>query len=86
MPRRAYSMANNLAKVVKGGDRRAALEALRDRLAQELDECEYTRDLPALALRLTDVLAQLDDLPPASGGGAADVIAARRRQRRAQRG
>ena len=79
-------MAERLAKIVKDGDRRAALEALRDRLAQEIDDTSYTRDLAALALRFTDVLAQIDDLPPASGGGAADQISARRRARRGEAG
>ena len=62
----------------------AALELLRNRLAQEIDECTYTRDLPALMLRFSDVLSQIDDMPQAGPVSKADEIAARRRQRRAQ--
>jgi HK97 family phage major capsid protein len=53
-------------------------------LVQEIDACTKVRDLPALALRFTDVLSQIDDLPASQPRGAADVIAERRRQRRAQ--
>ena len=73
-----------LTDVARGGDRLAALEVLRDRLAQENDACTHVRDLPALALRFTDVLSQIDDLPASQPRSAADVIAERRRQRRAQ--
>ena len=79
-------MANNLAKVAQAGDRYATLLALRDRLAQEIDDCEYARDLPALAMRLADVLSQIDSLPQSYPTAAADVIAARRRQRRGEAG
>ncbi len=43
-------------------------------------------EFPALVLRFTDVLAQIDDMPESSGGGAADVIAERRRARRGEAG
>ena len=78
--------ANALANVVKTGGRLAALEALRDRLAHEIDTCEYARDLPALALRLSDVLEQIDGLPPRVSTAPADLIAARRRARRGETG
>ena len=52
------NMPEQLANVAQGGDRLATLEALRDRLAREIDDCAYTRDLPALMLRFTDVLAR----------------------------
>lgn len=42
------------------------LEALRDRLAVELDGCESSRDVAALSIRFMDVLEQISEL---SGGG-----------------
>ena len=79
-------MAKQLAHIAPAGDRLAALEVLRDWLAQEIDDCTYARDLPALVLRFTDVLAQIDDMPGSRPMGAADQIAARRAARRAQPG
>ena len=49
-----------LAGVAATGDRRATLEALRDLLAAAIDDTESGRDLAALALRLTDVLNEID--------------------------
>jgi hypothetical protein len=63
-------------------DRLAALETLRDRLAQEIDRCDNPRDIPGLALRYTDVMAQIDDMPQARSTSKADEIAARRTARR----
>lgn len=64
------------------------LRALRDKLAGELDECESSRDVASLSLRLMDVLEQIADL---SGGKSAkpageprssvDEFTARRRKR-----
>ena len=51
-----------LSEAVSGGDRRKSLEALRDRLAVDLDVCESARDVAALSQRLMDVLKQLDEL------------------------
>lgn len=75
-----------LAGVAQEGDRLATLEALRDRLASEIDDCDSKRDLAALALRLTDVLEQIDELDARRPGGAADEIARRRRERRRRQG
>jgi hypothetical protein len=72
----------SVADVCVSGDRLAALEALRDRLAQEVDQCVNPRDLPALVLRLTDVLSQIDDLPASQKASVADEIAQRRAARR----
>ena len=77
-------MANNVAKVAADGDRYATLLAVRDRVAQELDDATYGRDVAVLAQRLTAVLAEIDDLPQSRPTAAADVIAARRAARRAQ--
>lgn len=63
----------------------AILEALRARLAAEIDGCENAKDLPALVLRLTDVVEQLDSMPTSEQVSAADEIAERRASRRASR-
>lgn len=65
--------------------RAAILEALRSRLAAEIDGCENAKDLPALVLRLTDVVEQLDSMPTSEQVSAADEIAERRASRRASR-
>jgi len=54
-----------LAPVVREGDYRASLEAVRDRLAAFLDGLSDRQVVQAapLAKQLTDVLAQLADLP-----------------------
>ena len=65
-------------------DRYRTLEALRDRIAQQIDVIESSRDVCALARRLQAVLKELDDMPQAGPVSKADEIAARRRQRRAQ--
>ena len=57
-------MANTtLTEAAKSGDRRAILEALRDKLAASIDACDYGRDVAALARRLMDVCEVLDTLP-----------------------
>ena len=79
-------MTENLARIAAAGDRIATLEAIRDRIAQDIDDCTDERALPNLVLRLTDVLSQIDSLPPRVSTAPADVIAARRAARRAQPG
>jgi len=44
------------------GTRLEALTALRDRLAEQIDETASARDLASLASRLTEVLEQIDTL------------------------
>ena len=71
-----------IADAAASGDRLAALRALRDRLATEIDDCDSPRDLAALALRLTDVLTQIDAVPNTEQVSAADELADRRARRR----
>ena len=74
----------NLTDAAATGDRIAALQALRDKLAQELDACESSRDTAALAGRLQSVLADLDAVgPPIAAETPLDVLRARRAERRA---
>ena len=53
----------DLVRAAKSGDRRKALEALRDELADGIKKCESGRDLAALSKRLMEVMAELDSLP-----------------------
>lgn len=60
------------------------LYALRDRLATAVDECDSMRDLASLSLRLTEVLAQIEDSSVGTGETSPlDEIAARRAARSA---
>lgn len=73
-----------LVYAAASGNRIAALEALRDKLAQELDGCESSRDVAALAARLQSVLAELDTIaPPIAAETPLDVLRSRRAERRA---
>ncbi|MBX7433481.1 hypothetical protein JDV09_15375 [Mycobacterium sp. Y57] len=59
-----------------------SLRALRDRLADELDECSSSRDVAALSARLADVLEQIEKIPTTEQVSKADEIAERRAARR----
>ena len=71
-----------LADVVADGDRRAALVALRDHLARELQNAE--RDVPALARQLRDVIREIDELPSLQQESTLDDLSTRRDARRAK--
>lgn len=73
----------SLVEKAEQGDRRATLEALRDRLARQIEDTDSGRDVAALGRLLADVLAQLDSLPTSAEVSRADEIAARRAARRA---
>lgn len=74
----------SLPEDVSGGSRRAALVAIRDRVAAELEEAAG-RDVAALSRELRAALAELDSLPAERGESDVDQLAAKRskRQRRA---
>lgn len=72
----------SLSEIAKTGDRAETLRALRDRLAEEIEQTNSGRDLAALSRQLTEVLSQIADLPNGTVLSAADEIAARREQRR----
>lgn len=72
----------NLVTAVTSGDTRATLVALRDRLAEEIEQASG-RDLPALSRQFTEVLRLLNELPSGTVKSAADEIAERREKRRA---
>ncbi len=72
------SASDGLVGAVGSGDRRRALEAVRDDLARRLAECESGRDAAALAARLLDTMDRLEALPAPKEGTALDELARRR--------
>jgi hypothetical protein len=91
-PRLSPSEPRSVAEVVPEGNRRASLEALRDRLAAELEDTTWEKHkaecrcvcgmgdgrlVAALSKELRSVLAELDAMPaPPSQKEPLDVIAA----------
>ena len=81
-----------LTEAVASGDRRRALEALRDRLAVEVErvaddgfcaECKRgSSSVAPLAKQLVDVLAALDSIAPAQEGTPLDELNRRRATRK----
>ena len=59
-------MMGNLVEAAKSGDKRATLIALRDKLAETIDNCESGRDMAANSKRLMEVMAELESLPDPS--------------------
>jgi hypothetical protein len=53
----------DLIDAAKSGNRRATLEALRDKLATSIASCESGRDVAALSKRLMEVMDEIDALP-----------------------
>ncbi len=53
----------DLVSAAKGGSRRETLEALRDKLAVSIQNCESGRDVAALSKRLMEVMGELDAMP-----------------------
>jgi len=52
-----------LIEAAKSGDKRATLLALRDKLAETIENCESGRDMAANSKRLMDVINELESLP-----------------------
>ncbi|WP_157251047.1 hypothetical protein [Nonomuraea typhae] len=72
----------DLASAVLSGDRRASLEAIRDKLAAELRDASG-RDTAALAKELRSTIAELESLPGGKEVSRLDELASRRADRRA---
>ena len=53
----------NLVDAAKSGDKRATLIALRDKLAQTIQECDSGRDMASNSKRLMEVMAELEQMP-----------------------
>ena len=58
----------DLVNAAKSGDKRETLEALRDKIAASIQDCESGRDVAALSKRLMEVMGELDALPRPSDG------------------
>lgn len=69
-------------EVIAAGVTLASMEAVRNQIAADLEQCESMRDKAALYLRLADVLRTIEELrPQVVKGDAVDEIAARRAAR-----
>lgn len=53
----------SLVKAVQSGDKRATLIALRDKIAETIENCESGRDMASNSKRLMEVIAELEALP-----------------------
>lgn len=76
----------SVSEAASSGDRLAALEAVRDRIARELDETAAARDVASLQKGLRETLAEIDELRGAEAEGpvtALDELVARRANRKA---
>ena len=69
-------------KEIESNEIRRQLEAIRDRLTEEIERCDSARELAPLTRQLTEVVTQLAELPVAREESEADQIAAKRRARR----
>lgn len=75
-------MGGNIVDAASSGDRRAALEAIRDRLARELQEASGPA-VGMLSKELRATIAELESLPGGREASAVDDLTARRAARRA---
>ena len=80
--RKAVGGPRVLAETVQRGDSLASLQALRDRLAAQLDATSSARDVAALSRQLTDVLARIESFAGPEPSRVVGEIAARRDRRR----
>ena len=53
----------DLVKAAKSGDKRATLVALRDKLAETIQNCDSGRDMASNSKRLMEVMAEIETLP-----------------------
>lgn len=72
----------DLVTAAHSNNTRDTLVALRNRLAEQIEETTSGRDLASLSKQLTDVLSAIDNLPDTKTTTAADEIARAAEQRR----
>lgn len=53
----------SLIDAAKSGDKRATLIALRDKLAETIQNCDSGRDMASNSKRLMEVMAEIEALP-----------------------
>lgn len=53
----------DLIDAAKSGDKRATLIALRDKLAETIQNCDSGRDMASNSKRLMEVMAEIESLP-----------------------
>ena len=53
----------NLIEAAKSGDKKATLIALRDKLAEMIQNCDSGRDMASNSKRLMEVMAEIEALP-----------------------
>lgn len=53
----------NLIEAAKSGNKRATLIALRDKLAETIQNCDSGRDMASNSKRLMEVMAEIEALP-----------------------
>jgi hypothetical protein len=80
LQKRGTTVDDDLAAVVRAGDKRRSLEAIRDRLASELVSAAG-RDVAPIAKELQAVIDRIDRLPGGREVSRRDELAARRARR-----
>lgn len=73
--------SGDLVSIVMAGDRRASLEAIRDQLAQTMQDDVPAYVVAQVAGRLQSVLKEISELPAAKKVSKADELANRRKAR-----
>ena len=53
----------SLLEAAQSGDKRKTLIALRDKIAETIENCDSGRDIAANSKRLMEVMSELDELP-----------------------
>lgn len=54
---------SGLLDAAKSGNKRDTLIALRDKIAETIENCDSGRDIAANSKRLMEVMAEIDELP-----------------------
>ncbi|KPC73040.1 hypothetical protein ADL26_13805, partial [Thermoactinomyces vulgaris] len=72
--------AKSLRDIASDGDRRKALEAMRDSLADRFDAAEG-RDAATISKELREVMRELEELPTGKEVSTSDELAAKRKAR-----
>lgn len=67
-------MSSDLTCAAASGDRLKALEVLRDKLAETIDNTASTRDLAALSKQMVEVLEQIDTVKNLRPGNEVTIV------------